>query len=906
MPSRAGVERFELAAIHFLGGRAAALGGQPAAVPDGRVSRVGFALDHPLAVLACQGARAIHDPPHRRRGLRRGQSPRPVSSWPSSGEMYHGTSPSSDADLHAGIVSSTHSISPLEGSCVLDLNNASPAGLSKTTREVLGRVRPQFRSNLCLLVVQSNLDESTQAELGAEWRVRRVAGHRAGPVNGSTQVVAGLLGPIADVDGLALALSTVLEDEDEYLGVVLVESDLEDLLGVVQVILTTMRLALLGVQVSAADIVQINSLRNALDAAGYSEIAFDGERIWATPLECDPRIAQIVVSAIEKSFDAGVGAREALLARRVDMLNRTLDSALADNAHLRAAHHADRATRGPLPASELLPLQHELSLIYASRAWRVTKPLRRANETWVRLRRRLRRERYRAPSLVAEKSPNRVTPNSLASIRRDRDLLDIRLRTILKVLGNETSVGGEALDKIVAASVDTSRKNWWLLYIGYVGSLPSDTDLNPLVELARTNQAEFAIMRLRVARAKNSGRWQTTAPLTFHHGVVLDATFAATTALHTGVQRVVRSSSRHLVERGAMPVVLDRQAGVWRRTTIAESKRLLEWDDSLLGVETDDETKGEEVVVPWDATVIIPELRPLQDLEVLRCAAGARVATFTAIVYDMIPITMAEWVPQELTGDFGRYLAMVKRFARVAAISESTAREFRGFNESLSPQGCRGPEVRAIRLPLVMPPTSQVGAAAEVRRLRLKPSLPLVLQVGSIAPHKNQGATLEAARKLWGSKRDSFELMFVAPNEWQSGAFYGALLDAKRSGNPVSVVSGIKESVLWQLYRDARVSLLPSLVEGYGLPIVESLSVGTPVITSNFGSMSEIAGAGGGILVAPDIDSIADAISMVLNDEGVYEGLRCAAADRGVSTWAAYAEQIWTWLVDGVEVTVVE
>ena len=89
--------------------------------------------------------------------------------------------------------------------------------------------------------------------------------------------------------------------------------------------------------------------------------------------------------------------------------------------------------------------------------------------------------------------------------------------------------------------------------------------------------------------------------------------------------------------------------------------------------------------------------------------------------------------------------------------------------------------------------------------------------------------------------------------------------------------------------------MFPSVNEGFGLPVAESLACGTPVITSNFGAMKEIADAGGGaLLVDPrDDDSVTDGMRALLTDDALLARLAAEAVARPVGSWDVYAEETW-------------
>ena len=89
-------------------------------------------------------------------------------------------------------------------------------------------------------------------------------------------------------------------------------------------------------------------------------------------------------------------------------------------------------------------------------------------------------------------------------------------------------------------------------------------------------------------------------------------------------------------------------------------------------------------------------------------------------------------------------------------------------------------------------------------------------------------------------------------------------------------ISAASDDLLWGGYRVARFTVFPSLNEGFGLPLAESLACGTPAVTSNYGSMREIVELGGGaLLVDPrDDHSVADGMRALLTDDSLLEELR--------------------------------
>jgi glycosyltransferase involved in cell wall biosynthesis len=114
----------------------------------------------------------------------------------------------------------------------------------------------------------------------------------------------------------------------------------------------------------------------------------------------------------------------------------------------------------------------------------------------------------------------------------------------------------------------------------------------------------------------------------------------------------------------------------------------------------------------------------------------------------------------------------------------------------------------------------------------------------------------------------------------------------------VSTIAAVSDELLWSAYRLAACVVFPSLNEGYGLPVAEALAAGAPVVTSNFGSMQEIASEGGALLVNPrDDDGIAAAIDQVVFDPATNRRLREEASRITPRDWATYASELWGYFV---------
>jgi glycosyltransferase involved in cell wall biosynthesis len=166
-------------------------------------------------------------------------------------------------------------------------------------------------------------------------------------------------------------------------------------------------------------------------------------------------------------------------------------------------------------------------------------------------------------------------------------------------------------------------------------------------------------------------------------------------------------------------------------------------------------------------------------------------------------------------------------------------------------------------------------------------SPPYILAVGTIEPRKNLVRLVQAYRRLVARGLPQ-SLVLIGDDGWGADALRTEL--EKAGSGRVIRAGGFSAETLAIAYADADVVAYVSLYEGFGLPVLEAMSAGAPVVTSNTSSLPEVAG-GAAILVDPeDIDEIADALARVLTDPVLADDLRRRGLQRAAGfTWAATA-----------------
>jgi glycosyltransferase involved in cell wall biosynthesis len=162
---------------------------------------------------------------------------------------------------------------------------------------------------------------------------------------------------------------------------------------------------------------------------------------------------------------------------------------------------------------------------------------------------------------------------------------------------------------------------------------------------------------------------------------------------------------------------------------------------------------------------------------------------------------------------------------------------------------------------------------------------PYVLAVASLEPRKNFGGLLDAWNLL-GTTTGAHQLVVVAAEGWRQGRVRRRLERMTGDGSVVKI-GHIPDEVLAGLYRRANAFVFPSLAEGFGLPVVEAMACGVPVVTSRVSSLPEICGDAALLVDPNDTDEIASAIAHLLGDRG----LRRRLSDRGLERARAFSRE---------------
>lgn len=181
------------------------------------------------------------------------------------------------------------------------------------------------------------------------------------------------------------------------------------------------------------------------------------------------------------------------------------------------------------------------------------------------------------------------------------------------------------------------------------------------------------------------------------------------------------------------------------------------------------------------------------------------------------------------------------------------------------------------------------GAGDDARR-RFAQGRPYLFAIGAPLPRKNTAAMLRALGTLHARKPLDHSILVSGLSEAQRVPF-AAAAHAAGIAERVHFLSYVERRDLVALYAGADLSIYPSRVEGWGIPVIESLSQGTPVVTSQTSGMAEAGGAHASFFDPDDHESMVEGIGAALANRAAFAHVRDAAIARARTfTWRRAAE----------------
>ena len=282
--------------------------------------------------------------------------------------------------------------------------------------------------------------------------------------------------------------------------------------------------------------------------------------------------------------------------------------------------------------------------------------------------------------------------------------------------------------------------------------------------------------------------------------------------------------------------------------------------------------------------LLTPELFSEAERPGITAFIDRRPCRFAAIYHDAIPIKHPSITWPKSVERHPGYMKLLSKFDRVWAVSAASREELLGFWRW---QGLANtPQVEVLHL----------GAdAGGTPRRRREPGgsvrrAPRLVCLGILEPRKNQSLMLDACMSLRQEGID-MELHLVGRVNPHFGRDLAARVGRLRRDWPGLHHHGqMGDAALTELIAGARATVFPSIAEGCGLPLLESLWLGVPCLSSDIPSVLENAAGGGCVVVAAnDLEGWRRALRSVLTDDALHARLTLEASGRPLPTWAEAA-----------------
>jgi glycosyltransferase involved in cell wall biosynthesis len=390
---------------------------------------------------------------------------------------------------------------------------------------------------------------------------------------------------------------------------------------------------------------------------------------------------------------------------------------------------------------------------------------------------------------------------------------------------------------------------------------------------------------------------------TFTDAAVPQTTFlfvghTATYPTNPGVQRTVRGLATGLAANGVRTRYLKWDAAIRECVLIDNEERahLSKWNGPSL---TDEEkgiyaAPGQSAVVVETAAgndrLIVPEVfhssNPNQcaALDLIIWARQRRIE-IGFIFFDAIPLLRTEFAA--MAPAHAQYMQHLRLADVVWPISRWAGRDLISFWSFWTASERTGfktlPRVLTLHLP--------AGIASRQRKSGSPHHESLILSVGTVEKRKNQLQLVRAFRAHRESNPQSpWQLVLVGSLH---ANIAGEFQNAVRSDASIRYLGGVSDEILEGLYSSCAFTVFPSVEEGFGLPILESLAHGKPCICANFGAMAELIEGGGCLAVdTRDPASLRGAMEELINNVPLRQSLTEQAGSRSMIGWSDYAASV--------------
>lgn len=255
-------------------------------------------------------------------------------------------------------------------------------------------------------------------------------------------------------------------------------------------------------------------------------------------------------------------------------------------------------------------------------------------------------------------------------------------------------------------------------------------------------------------------------------------------------------------------------------------------------------------------------------------------------VHDITPFLYPEKHPFSRSFVNRLFFPITLKFAnKIIAVSENTKKDLISYFGT--------PENKIKVIPNGVDKSFQLLDYEDIDKVKNKYSLrfPFILYVGTLEPRKNIPSLIMAFNKL-KEKKITHRLVIAGKKGWKYKDIF-KIISKLNLQNDIIFTGYVSDEDLPGLYNAADLFVYPSIYEGFGLPPLEAMACGTPVITSNTSSLPEVVG-NAGIMIDPlDIESFAESMYKVISNEDLKIKMRKKGLERAkLFSWEKCAKEV--------------
>lgn len=261
-------------------------------------------------------------------------------------------------------------------------------------------------------------------------------------------------------------------------------------------------------------------------------------------------------------------------------------------------------------------------------------------------------------------------------------------------------------------------------------------------------------------------------------------------------------------------------------------------------------------------------------------------------IYDLIPILFPATMPEQARSAFEGMLASVQSDVHCLCISEATKNDLCN-HMTIDPSHVTVASLAASR-ELFYPVTEQAVLEQARSAVGLPPDAKYLLSVNTLQPLKNMSRAIRAfAAFVQQARVEDLYFVLVGARGWNFEQILDTVASCNLALDRVIIAGYVADDQLAALYSGALAFIYPSLYEGFGLPPLEAMQCGTPVVTGNGSSFPEVVGKAGIMVDPTDEDALSGAIANLYGDESLRARLACAGIERARAfTWDHYLSKV--------------